>query len=115
MHKGIVKVYVKPELPGGTPALSDRNTGEVWINRKIFDTLPEEHKIFILLHEEGHIVLNTKDEFEADAYAFKKYAEKGYGMKESVKALSRVLECNNPEHYWRCGYMHWKQHDKLIV
>jgi hypothetical protein len=59
-----------------------------------------EAKRFILFHEEGHLVLQTKNELEADRYAFQKYVGEGHSLKAGVKALTRVLG-DSPNHIIR--------------
>lgn len=97
---GIKKLTRVSDL-GTTPAKCRRNTGEVFINARVWDKLHPDHRYFILCHEAGHIMLNTENEVEADAYAFKEYAKSGRSLTNSVKALSRVLTFNNPEHHLR--------------
>lgn len=83
---------------GSTPARVNRKTGELQINLDVWPKLKPEHKLFVLLHEEGHRALNTSNELAVDAYAFKKYAEAGYSLTEGVKALTQVLSGISPEH-----------------
>ena len=88
----MLKLKYVDDLGSSTPARVNRITGECLINKKVWNHLPEAYKKFILLHEEGHYVLQTTDEFEADAYAFDKYAGKAKGsLKNSIKALSDIL------------------------
>ena len=85
-------------LGGRTPACVNRVTGLMLIDRKWWNTLPVEHRLFILLHEYAHFVLNTSDELKADKLAFELYAKMGHSLNESVKALTRVLSYTNSEH-----------------
>lgn len=85
-------------LGGRTPACVNRETGIMLIDRKWWNTLPFEHRYFILLHEWAHFVLNTSDEFRADHLAFLVYAKKGYSITQAVYALTRVLSYKNQEH-----------------
>lgn len=82
---------------GATPARVNRSTGEMYINAFMWPRLTPEQRIFIMLHELGHVKLQTSDEFAADAFAFKKYADMGYSLKASITALSRVLPFTNQE------------------
>jgi hypothetical protein len=83
---------------GPSPARVNRKTGELQINLDVWPRLKEEHKKFVLLHEEGHRALNTSDELAVDEYAFKKYADSGLSLKEGVKALTQVLSGRSPQH-----------------
>ena len=53
--------------------------------------LPIETRMFMLLHELGHVVLNTGDELKVDAWAFKQYNKLGYSLEKAVLALSSTL------------------------
>lgn len=87
-----------PDL-GSTPARVNRFTGEIQLNMRYFNRMPEFHRRFIIEHEKGHYMLNTRSEFEADRFAFRRLAGSSPGsLKESVKSISRVLSFNNPEH-----------------
>ena len=96
-ERGIKKVYFVEDL-GKTPARCLRSTGECWVALKWWRTLPFEHKIFILLHENAHIVLNSSDEKLVDAYAHKQYMDMGFSLTESIYALSKVLSFSSGEH-----------------
>lgn len=100
--KGIKSITYVRNI-GSTPARVNRKTGELQINMDVWPKLKPEHKRFVLLHEEGHVVLDTSDELAVDAYAFKKYAAEGYSLTESVKAITRLLNSNNPEHNLRAN------------
>lgn len=84
-----------------SPAFCNRSTGELYINTPYFERLNRNQQFYVLLHELGHIVLQTEDENKADAYASKIYLKKGYPLSESVKALSRVLKFNKSGDYQR--------------
>jgi len=64
--------------------------------------MPDFRKRFIIEHEKGHFNLDTRSEFEADDYAFRKLAGTQPGsLKETVKSISQVLTFRNPEHLQR--------------
>jgi hypothetical protein len=46
----------------------------LYLNPDIWKGLPADQKEFVLLHEKGHLVLQTTDEFEANEYAVKNFA-----------------------------------------
>ncbi len=94
-----VEIIHVPHLDGNpTPARCNRRTGEIWINDSVWPTIKPEHRMFILLHEYGHIQLNTSDELAVDAYASDLYIKLGYSLTESVKALSQVLTGKSNQH-----------------
>lgn len=99
--RGITEIYWVETIDGETPAKTNRRTGEVWLDKTLFGRLPYHLRLFVLFHELGHIVLNTVDEFEADSFAFKMYAYRGYPLSEAVYALSRVLTFTTDEHFER--------------
>lgn len=87
-----------------------RSTGELVLNKFYWDQLKPEHKFYILAHEEGHILYNTKDEFKADEHASERYLETGHSVREAVKALSDHLDRNNPVHIARA----WAQYQRAL-
>jgi hypothetical protein len=100
---------------GATPARVNRKTGELQINIPVWNTLTPEAKRFVFLHEEGHLVLQTRNELAADKYAFEKYVGEGHSLKAGVKALTRVLG-NNPNHIIRSNTIlnHAKQYQDTM-
>jgi hypothetical protein len=98
--KGVTSVLYLRGI-GSTPARTNRRTGELHINMDVWPRLIKEHKIFVLKHEEGHIVLNTSNELEVDNYASDWYISNGYSLTQSVKALTEVLNENNDSHIQR--------------
>jgi|GEM_PF-1148576 len=88
---------------GNTPARVHRPTGTVFINNNIWNELSLPEQKIILLHEEGHYVLQTKNEKEADYYAFKHYAgTEPYSLKNTLLTLYNNLDINNnPAHLQR--------------
>lgn len=97
---GITKIYTVPDL-GNTPARVNRRTGEMYLSLRHMLPLPPDIRLFIMLHEMGHVVLQTEDEERVDAWAFDQYVKQGKSLKASVKALTQILDGNNPEHYDR--------------
>ena len=85
---------------GGSPAAVNRGTGELHLAPSFF-SLPEAQQRFILWHEWGHYILDTKSELEADKYAFFKYAHEGMPLSKAVLALIQVLDMKNPAHAYR--------------
>lgn len=54
---------------GDTIAQVDRSTFELFINPRIWSTLDPEQKEYVLLHEKGHLILQSPDEYAANNYA----------------------------------------------
>lgn len=98
--RGITEIIEVPDL-NGSPARVNRRTGVMYISRKAFSRMPVSHRTFVMLHEMGHVVLQTTNEIAADAWAFKQYADMGLPLSESVKALTRILNPGNPDHNQR--------------
>lgn len=63
----------------GQPEIAkvNRKTGVLFLNSKIWDQLPTDQKDFVLFHEEGHLRLNTADEFAANQYAVQNFTPSG--------------------------------------
>ncbi|TKB96852.1 hypothetical protein [Pedobacter cryophilus] len=100
MINGITEVVHVPDL-GKTPASVNRKTGVMYISLKHTKKMPFEHILFMMLHENAHVVLQTTDEVLADEKAFKDYADLGYSLNASIKALTQVLNEKNKDHAWR--------------
>lgn len=96
--KGITSIEFVANL-GNSPASTHRPSGKVWVNSSFLGPqMRKRYWDFILDHEEGHIVLDTKCEFKADAYASAKFFNKYCAdPMDSVKALTEVLPMNTPE------------------
>jgi hypothetical protein len=83
---------------GTTPARVNRSTGQMFVNRGMWNKLKPEHRFFVALHEAAHATLQTKDEEAADRWAFRQYASAGYPLSEGVLALTQILNGKRPEH-----------------
>lgn len=87
---------------GVTPARVNRVTGEIFLNARVWNRLPDGFKKFILAHEEGHYFLQTTNEIEADNYAFEKLAGTfENSLKTCVSTLADVLPFTNDSHTLR--------------
>lgn len=106
---GITSIRYIPDLGAAmppmahTPAAVNRETGEMLVNLKIWNGLTPDQKYFILLHEAGHLVLRSQDEKKVDEWAFREYQKRGYRLSQSIYALTKVLNFNNPEHLERAN------------
>lgn len=100
--KGITDIKLVTDL-GNTPASVDRDTGVVYINNKMRSRISADEWHFILLHELGHLILQSSDEKEVDAWAFDQYAKRGGKLSKSVYALTNVLNFTSPEHLERAN------------
>ena len=89
----------------------NRDTGELYINKKMFAKIPPIRRKFILFHEAGHATLNTSDEKAADDFALKAMLDQGESLTEILKSLTCVLAYNKPSHYDRTGVMFNKLRD----
>jgi len=98
------------KTPAEGIAKSRRRDGLLVINLHWWPKLKEEHKMFVLCHEEGHIAHNTRDEMLADKYASEKYFAAGYSLSESVKAITQLLKTRNPVHTARA----WVQFQRAL-
>lgn len=96
-----MNIYYCESTGRNSVASVHRRTGDIYIDLPQWRKLKPEHRFFVLLHEYGHHVLNSKDELAVDRWAFNEYVKKGYSLKEAVFALSKVLSGNNPEHALR--------------
>ena len=83
---------------GASPAAVNIRTGILYINKSVFYSYPEEWQRFIILHEAGHLILQTFDEMKADEYAFHHFVKEGHSLKDAVLSLSQVLGGSHSEH-----------------
>lgn len=74
----------------GTPAriFSQRTPAIVEVGPKFY-TFPPQVRMFILLHEYGHMFY--KDEHKTDLYALKQYINLGLNISQAFYALAKVL------------------------
>jgi hypothetical protein len=87
---------------GDTPARVHRPTKRVFLNDKIWDTLPAAYQKVILLHEAGHANLNTRDEVKADRYALEHFANtEPMSLKNTLNTLLMFLDTQRPGHQER--------------
>lgn len=93
-------VHISEGMQADNPASINISSGELFLNKHKFFSLPEDHRVLILLHELGHYRLKTKNEFKADNFAFKNFVNYGGSLKSTVKSISDTLK-GEPEHYLR--------------
>ena len=96
--------------PSKGVARTNIRTREVIINTAKWYSIPFEHRFFILAHEEGHNIMHTKDELEADRYAYEKYEKYNFSNTEAVRALQLHLDSFNPVHEARI----WQQYQRVL-
>lgn len=98
---------------GKTPASVNVKTGDLYINVPVYKKLTPVQKKFVLWHEHGHYHLKTRNEFEADKYAFENVVKQGVSLKELIYSLSEVLSGDSSEHLDRVykQYYRAKEYD----
>ena len=52
-------------------------SGTLYLSQKIWSGLPASEKEFVLLHENGHLTMQTADEYRANSYAVGKFLKAG--------------------------------------
>lgn len=85
-----------------SPARVNRATGHMQLNWSRLKNIKPEHRLFIYLHENAHVELNSSNEYAVDAKAFEDYIKLGYALTESVFALTRVLHSDSEQSRKRC-------------
>jgi hypothetical protein len=87
---------------GTNPARVHRFNGNISLNETMVNSATEQELKYILGHEAGHFLLDTRSEFEADRFAFQQLAgDFPQSLKGSILSLSRHLPFDNPEHLQR--------------
>jgi hypothetical protein len=76
---------------GSTPARIFTNlpVAKIEVN-EVFMAMPPQYKLFILLHEMGHMYYETEE--KADLYALKKFLEMGYNASQAYYCLESILK-----------------------
>lgn len=77
--------------PIGTPARINRRTGRIQVSAAQFRRYTVPVRLFILLHERFHRVLNTRRERPPDRGAIRTYMELGYPGTEGLYAATKVF------------------------
>lgn len=96
--------FVDSSVLQDCPAAVDMETGLIDVNKDVWDNFDDFQQKFILAHEEGHFVLDTDYEDEADAYALKKL------FKTVPRSLKRSLET-----LYKVGIMDKERLERLYV
>ncbi len=90
---------------GDVPARVNRVTGELQLNPRIWESLSRDYKNYILYHEDGHLVLQTTDEAEANRYAIDKFlpiAELSDNeMERRILVLTEITDINKTKAFGR--------------
>lgn len=85
-----------------TPYGADRQNKIIYTNPKLAKNLTIFEKKFWLLHEKGHIVLDTADEIKADNYAFDRLAGTEFrSLKQMIEASEKLLTSGSAYHQAR--------------
>lgn len=85
-----------------TPYGADRENRIIYTNPKLACRLTLFEKKFWLLHEKGHIVLDTADEIKADNYAFDRLAGTEFrSLKQMIEAAENLLTSGSKYHQER--------------
>lgn len=102
-YKDVLKFFDSVEFRklGSTPARVNRKSRALQLNEDTFPGLPDEHKLFVVLHELGHVELDTSDEKAVDKWASDIYTSLGHSLSASVTALTHLLNEDNPDHMER--------------
>lgn len=112
-----------PDIKGSIAAVR-RSDGTMYLNMTMISSLKQEGIIdkeghiltFIMLHEAGHVVLDTTDELAVDDWAFWNYVKSSgplgcfawgsrgnKSLKKSVYALTRILKFDKAEDFQRAA------------
>jgi len=80
-----------------TPARVYHDNGDTIINVNEFCKHSVFVRMFILMHERGHYLFNTKSEIEADKYAADVLLNNGYPKLEIIYAATKIFPPDSPE------------------
>jgi hypothetical protein len=98
-----ITVSYNPYL-NGTPAriFTTRQPALIEVGPKFY-TLPKQIRLFVLLHEYGHLFYAT--EWKVDRFAVKMFLQMGYNKSQALYAVSKVLNIENEENRDRINRM----------
>jgi hypothetical protein len=65
--------------------------------------MSKEQWYFIMLHEMGHMALQTTNEKAVDQWAFLQYAKRGHSLREAAKALISTFPIENEDQLERAN------------
>ncbi len=94
-----MKIIKVPYIEG-TPARTNRKTGNIYVSMWHFNQLDEIYQKFIVYHEMAHFLFQTKDEEFCDEFAMNKMLREGYKLKDILHSVTRTLS-NTKAHYGR--------------
>ncbi len=94
-----MKIIVVPKIQG-TPARTNRRTGEIFISEWHFKKLDKVYQKFIVFHEMAHYLFQTKDEQFCDEFAVEMLLKEDYKIKKILKSVTTTLS-NSNAHYGR--------------
>ena len=78
----------------------NRSTGVLYLNPHIWDSLTADEREFVLLHEDGHLQLQTASEYQANRYAIGKYCPVAtLTDAELGKRIQVITEITDPTRY----------------
>lgn len=81
---------------GDTPAAVSREDNTIYINPPLYNKLTPFQRKFVLFHEIGHYTLNSRNEIDADTFAFKRLAGTQHrSLKQCITAIADTLEDGN--------------------
>lgn len=105
-------VQLNDALPNGSPAAVDRQSGTILLSDS-FKNFSDPEKDFIIFHEIGHYVKNTRDQYEADEFAADNLVSK-YGLTKTFKALNNSLVGSHDRRINLFDYLLKKQNMKNL-
>jgi Zn-dependent peptidase ImmA (M78 family) len=79
------------DIKGSTPAKCNRRTGDIYLNTNVINKYKHAHKLFIILHEMGHIYCQARSEYTADEWAHNQYLLAGYTAQQAYEAAKATM------------------------
>jgi hypothetical protein len=89
------RLFRKDGSESSSPARVSMRTGDMMLNRQMFQAYTVPMRYFIMLHERAHYELYSHDEEKCDLWALRLYLDLGFSPIEAIYAMGKVFADTN--------------------
>lgn len=91
----IFKKVIYSDNIGNTIAQVNKNTGELQLNARIFDYLPDGSTKFVVFYQDGNLIFKKADEFPNNLYLLKGYRPVSLKEDESGRQITVISKTSS--------------------